>query len=81
MASAIPPGSKNRCPGYLLSIFHWTASEAIYPQGQHSMRIKPELLAAVRGLITQAREQAVRAVDAERVLLYWHIGQVILEEE
>jgi len=45
------------------------------------MRIKPELLAAVRGLITQAREQAVRAVDAERVLLYWHIGQVILEEE
>ena len=45
------------------------------------MRIKPELLAAVRGLITQARQQAVRAVDAERVLLYWHIGQVILEEE
>jgi predicted nuclease of restriction endonuclease-like (RecB) superfamily len=44
------------------------------------MSIKPELLAAVRGLITQARQQAVRAVDAERVLLYWHIGQVILEE-
>jgi predicted nuclease of restriction endonuclease-like (RecB) superfamily len=45
------------------------------------MTIKPELLAAVRGLITQAREQAVRAVDTERVLLYWHIGRVILEEE
>ena len=45
------------------------------------MLIKPELLAAVRSLITQARERAVSAVDAERVLLYWHIGQVILEEE
>ena len=38
------------------------------------MSIKPELLAAVRGLITQAREQAVRAVDAERVRMYWHLG-------
>jgi hypothetical protein len=35
----------------------------------------------VRDLITQAREQAVRAVDDERVLLYWQIGQVIPEEE
>jgi hypothetical protein len=45
------------------------------------MLLKPELLVAVRGLITQARERAVRAVDTERVLLYWHIGRVILEEE
>ena len=45
------------------------------------MAIKPELLTIVRDLITQARQQAVRAVDAERVLLYWHIGQVIQEEE
>ena len=34
------------------------------------MPIKPELLTAVRSLITQARERAVRAIDAERVLLY-----------
>ncbi|WP_239692074.1 DUF1016 N-terminal domain-containing protein [Hymenobacter coccineus] len=45
------------------------------------MTINPELLTTVRGLITQARQQAVRAVDAERVLLYWHIGRVILDEE
>ena len=54
---------------------------AVPPQRQYLMRLKPELLAAVRDLITQARQQAVRAIDAERVLLYWHIGQVILEEE
>ena len=45
------------------------------------MRIKPELLTAVRDLIAQARERAVSTVDAERVLLYWHIGQVTLVEE
>ena len=45
------------------------------------MIIKPEFLAAVRSLIVQAREQAVRAVDAERVRLYWLIGQKIVEEE
>ena len=45
------------------------------------MLLKPELLAAVRGLITQARAEAVRAVDARRVQLYWHIGQMIVEEE
>jgi hypothetical protein len=39
------------------------------------------LPAAVCGLITQAYEQAVRAVDTGRVLLYWHLGRVIPEEE
>ena len=58
----------------------------ITPEAAHSQRrchlvIKPELPAAVLDLIAQARDQAVRAVDAERVLLCWHIGQVILEEE
>ena len=43
--------------------------------------IKPKLLAAVRDLITQARERAVSAVDTERVLMYWHVGQLIVEEE
>lgn len=45
------------------------------------MLIKPELLVAVRGLLTQARAEAVQAVDAQRVHLYWHIGQMIVEEE
>ena len=67
--------------GLFATHFYWTAPEAIYPRSQHSMRIRPELLTAVRDLIAQAHERAVSAVDAERVLLYWHIGQVILEEE
>jgi predicted nuclease of restriction endonuclease-like (RecB) superfamily len=45
------------------------------------MIIKAELLAAAHGIITQARERAVRSVDAERVLMYWHLGQLIVEEE
>lgn len=45
------------------------------------MELSPELLAAVRAIITQARDRAVRAVDAERVRMYWQIGQTIFEEE
>jgi hypothetical protein len=70
---------------WVLSFIHYPFLLAIlgafYLQIHRSMSIKPELPAAVLGLITQAREQAVRAVDAERVLLYWHIVRVILEEE
>jgi len=45
------------------------------------MTIKQEVLDAAHGIITQAREQAVRSVDAERVLMYWYLGQLIVEEE
>ena len=45
------------------------------------MKISPDFLAAVQGIIAQALERAVRAVDAERVLMYWQIGQTIAEEE
>ena len=53
----------------------------VLPQCQYVMSLKPELLAAVHGLIAQSRERAVRAVDAERVRMYWHIGQLVVEEE
>ena len=45
------------------------------------MLIKAELLENLQRLIVAARAQAVRAVDAERVRLYWHLGQLIVEEE
>ncbi|MEE3682912.1 PDDEXK nuclease domain-containing protein [Actinobacillus pleuropneumoniae] len=32
-------------------------------------------------MILQARETAIRAVDFQRVLMYWHIGKRIFEEE
>lgn len=28
-----------------------------------------------------AKDRAIRSVDTERVLMYWQIGKVILEEE
>ena len=45
------------------------------------MLIKPELVHQIRGIVAQSRESAIRSVDAERVLMYWQIGQVIFEEE
>lgn len=45
------------------------------------MLIKPELIQHIHGIIATARERAVRSVDTERVLMYWQIGKVILEEE
>jgi len=34
----------------------------------------------IKVLIATAQEKAIRAVDSQRVLLYWHIGQRIFEE-
>ncbi|MEF3076114.1 DUF1016 N-terminal domain-containing protein [Methylobacter sp. Wu1] len=41
----------------------------------------PELLAALRGLISQARQQALRSVDVVQVRTYWRIGRHIVEFE
>ena len=45
------------------------------------MNISPALLTAIHGIITQAQDRAIRSVDAERVRMYWQIGQTIFEEE
>lgn len=39
------------------------------------------LLTEIKAIITHAKEKAIRAVDHERVLMYWHIGRKIFEEE
>jgi predicted nuclease of restriction endonuclease-like (RecB) superfamily len=41
----------------------------------------PPLLEALRGLITQARREAVRSVNALQVQTYWQIGRHIVEFE
>ena len=41
------------------------------------MTISPKLLAAVHTIIAQARDRAIRSVDAERVRMYWQLGQTI----
>lgn len=45
------------------------------------MQLKKELIAQIHNIISTAKEKAIRSVDTERVLMYWQIGKVILEEE
>jgi predicted nuclease of restriction endonuclease-like (RecB) superfamily len=45
------------------------------------MRIKEELIQQIQSIIATAKDRAIRSVDTERVLMYWQIGKVILEEE
>ena len=45
------------------------------------MKLKKQLLSQIQQIILEARSRAVRSVNHERVLMYWHIGKVIFEEE
>jgi len=45
------------------------------------MKVKRSLITEIKNLILQSREQAIRAVDNTRVLMYWNIGKCIFEEE
>ncbi len=43
--------------------------------------LPPDLLASLRDLIAQSRQQVLRAVDSVQVMTYWQIGQHIVEFE
>lgn len=45
------------------------------------MLINARFITEIKSLIAQSKEKAIRAVDHERTLLYWHIGKRIFEEE
>jgi len=45
------------------------------------MMLNPTVLSDIKKIIYTARDKAIRAVDTERVLMYWHIGQRIFLEE
>ena len=45
------------------------------------MPLKKELLQQILDIIASAKDRAIRSVDTERVIMYWQIGKVILEEE
>ena len=45
------------------------------------MNLSPALLTTIHTISTQARDRVIRAVDAERVRMYWQIGRTIFEEE
>lgn len=40
-----------------------------------------KIIEDIRSIISTARQNAVRKVDFERVLMYWHVGERIFEEE
>jgi predicted nuclease of restriction endonuclease-like (RecB) superfamily len=46
-----------------------------------NIELPPTLLDALRGLIIQARQQALRSVDTIQVQTYWQIGRHIIEFE
>lgn len=43
--------------------------------------IRQEFVSDIKSIITQSRETAIRSVDFQRVVMYWHIGKTIFEEE
>lgn len=43
--------------------------------------INTTLISQIKAVIFASQERAIRAVDHERTLMYWHIGQYIFEEE
>ena len=45
------------------------------------MELNKSLIQEIKLMIQQSREMAIRAVDHARVLMYWHIGKRIFEEE
>ena len=45
------------------------------------MQLSQPLLSEIRTIIARSQEQAIRAVDHARVLMYWHVGERIFEEE
>lgn len=45
------------------------------------MELSKSLIQEIKLLIVQSRESAIRAVDHARVLMYWHVGKRIFEEE
>lgn len=45
------------------------------------MEINTSLIVKIKAIIAASREKAIKAIDNERVLMYWQIGKKIFEEE
>lgn len=45
------------------------------------MNVNESIIIDIQSIINNARDSAIRAVDHQRVLMYWHIGKRIFEEE
>jgi len=45
------------------------------------MPVTQSIIADIKTIIAQSKEHAIRAVDHQRTLMYWHIGKRIFKEE
>lgn len=45
------------------------------------MIVNQSIISDIKAIIFQSRDNAIRAVDHQRTLMYWHIGKRIFEEE
>jgi predicted nuclease of restriction endonuclease-like (RecB) superfamily len=45
------------------------------------MELHKNIIQQIQTIIDTSQKRAIRSIDAERVLMYWHIGKVIFEEE
>jgi len=45
------------------------------------MLVNQSVINEIKAIIDNAKETAIRAVDNQRTLMYWHIGKTIFEEE
>ena len=45
------------------------------------MLINQSVISDIKSIITQSKDNAIRAVDHQRTLMYWHIGKRIFEAE
>ena len=45
------------------------------------MLISESIIYDIKSIITKSKDNAIRAVDHQRTLMYWHIGKRIFEEE
>ena len=45
------------------------------------MLLNQSIISDIKSIIAQSKDKAIRAVDHQRTLMYWHIGKRIFEEE
>ncbi len=45
------------------------------------MLVNQSIITDIKAIIVQSKDKAIRAVDHQRTLMYWYIGQRIFEEE
>ncbi|WP_257621386.1 DUF1016 N-terminal domain-containing protein [Chryseobacterium sp. NKUCC03_KSP] len=45
------------------------------------MLVNKSIISDIKNIIAHSKDNAIRAVDHQRTLMYWHIGKRIFEEE